>query len=341
MAMLTSILDSDLYDYRFDQLDSHDHSNEHAGLDLELTVNEIRYNSSGKQVVLRVDPEDDFDPRDKDVDFDSAIVFNRLYFFNKSLSHTELKIRSQYMRQALEQVIVDYPGITLNSHVVSITDSPRCLFHYRHELEAYARTLQDPVAVRHIIFLLRYMQQVFRLPLKTYREYVEAEPSNPSLDWVNLWMAFRPGDLIWHRHFNGTDLVSRLVQMDRCECTDPKCQRNFWKVKVASIDYDGEKCGYTTTVLHIHSYNGFKSLDKLFTFPLRYHSKREAIRSKLLKRGRKFLSLRGSHQRQYSGSAEAVSESRRQTNEGEQDVFPYQTTAVNAPYRMPWESNAN
>jgi hypothetical protein len=88
---------------------------------------------------------------------DSALVLTRYYRRNKELEYTELEVRSPYIRAAFRTVIKEYPGMSFGTGKIIIIDELKCVFYYRYELREYGFTLDNQVAVEHLVFLLNYM----------------------------------------------------------------------------------------------------------------------------------------------------------------------------------------
>lgn len=299
------------------------------GLVCELRKFDCRYNSEGDRILLQVGTRDEDDWNDEERAHDAALVLTRYFDDERELDRTELEVRSPYIKKGLQRTIAEYPGIDFQSRFVVIRDQPKCIFHYRKELDAYIRTLQDPVAVRHLVFALRYMQHALRPQIATFRNLMESPSSEPSLDFPNLWMIFRPGDLVCHRSRDEIDIVSRFKSMNMpCTCHNPQCQDHFWNLTTASVSFDGSNFGYATNELHIHRYEGYMRPDQLFVFPLEYHSRKQEIAQDLKERGERFISFRGSHHLQYEGTAVSLSEIRQQTSRGELDTFPLRSVKV-------------
>jgi hypothetical protein len=69
------------------------------------------------------------------------------------------------------------------------------------------------------------------------------------------------------------------------------------------IDFDGEAFGDVSLNLVIPKFRGTKRIDTLTAFPLQYHADESGVRIDLLKCGRKFISLIGTHHRHCCGKA--------------------------------------
>jgi hypothetical protein len=149
----------------------------------------------------------------------------------------------------------------VNFHVkkVMIKDQPRCIFHYRNELGDYGGTLRDPDAVRHLVFAVQFMYDRLQDEISGCYNLMESSHIEPGLAFVNLWMAFRPGDHIYTKMLN-TERVYRLLSMTRCECTIPHCRNSRWTLSLEHIDYDGSDFGYVKTTHYIDPYEGHTPL---------------------------------------------------------------------------------
>src|SRR5277367_2794561 len=175
--------------------DPHANSNRGPGFRCEIRTYEARYNSKGDRIPLQVGTyrED----KDNDRDYDIAFVLTRLYDKYRELEDTKLEIRSPFVKTALQEVIVRYPGIDFHAKVVTILGSPRCLFHYRKDLQEYGRKLADVEARKHLFFLLEHVFQVFGSDIDKWRNQIESPITPPRMDFAGLWMVFRPGDFIY------------------------------------------------------------------------------------------------------------------------------------------------
>jgi hypothetical protein len=69
------------------------------------------------------------------------------------------------------------------------------------------------------------------------------------------------------------------------------------------LDFNGEVFGEVSIELRILKFCGTKRISALEAFPLQYHSNESDIRADLLKCGRKFVSLMGTHHRHCCGEA--------------------------------------
>ncbi|KAF4625884.1 hypothetical protein G7Y89_g12277 [Cudoniella acicularis] len=251
------------------------------GLRCEMKTYEARYNSAGVRTTLqagikRVEKE----PRERN--HDSAFVLTRYYTKDKELDYTELEVRSPHIRAALRAVIKEYPGLTFDTGKIIIRDEPKCLFHYRNELRAYGVRLDDQVAVEHLVFILNYMYKTLENEISSYYAFMESPSIAPGIEHKNLWMAFRPSDLIYTK-IDGTEKVVLLKSTSK--------SRDFWRLHTEEIQYNGTNYGRRCVIIAIPYYDGYKSLEELNACPLQHHQRKDAITNSLIARGKKISQL--------------------------------------------------
>jgi hypothetical protein len=271
-----------------------------AGLSCEMKTYVAReWHSGGIQTTLegaiqRVE----YKPKEKD--HDSAFVLTKYYYQNsKEVSYTQLEVRSPHVRAALRAVIKEYPGVLFDKTRIIMLHETRCLFHYRNELREYGLRLDDHVAVEHLVFILNYMYKKLESEISSYYTFMESQSFAPGIDSKHLWMAFRPGDLLYTK-MDGVDKIVRL-----------KSTSGEWRgglsLQAEDIQYNGTDYGRCKVDLSINAYRGYKPLEELQYCPLQYMQRKDAITASLITRGRKFLGLRGVHHRHYEGLAETLS----------------------------------
>ncbi|QVM10240.1 hypothetical protein D8B26_004901 [Coccidioides posadasii str. Silveira] len=281
--------------------------NRPQGLICELKTYEARYVASGQRRLLQVNKQKrGLDTNELERDHDSALILTRYYTFDKELDVTELEIRSPHMKAALQKVLIDYPGINPHANKLVIRDLPKCIFHYRKELQEYGKSLEDANAREHISFLLQYMISTLGKEIRSYADFRAAPPGSHSLEFCNLWMVFRPGDILYRQCFDSPIQCFMLKSMDKkrsTTCPNVNCTHTEWSISASFIDRDGQNLGYCMIQTTIKPYNGYKRLEDLEIFPLEYHRDCEAIRESQVARGKKFVGLQGVNHRQYTGNA--------------------------------------
>jgi hypothetical protein len=307
-----SLSDSENEDDPFDHLDNLRQPMEGQGESCEIRVFDSLVDATGQRLVLQTAQKSDL-ALGPDREGPAALVLTRVYDRFKRLSRTVLEIRSQYMKEAMRQVIKTYPGLNIDSggHIVTF-DEPRCLFHYRKELEEFASNSDDSKTRRHVKFCLQYMAKTLREDISAYDTMMKGNlnSARPGLDFDRLWMAFKPGDLVFHK-VDGDEVISQLVDMRKFSTKAPSTshwevavQRMEWEVTVQRMESNGKVLGYTTVDIVIPSYDGFREFTKLNVFPLDLHQEKERLIQDVLHRSQKFVSLCDLHHCQHDGVAD-------------------------------------
>ncbi|KAI9851898.1 MAG: hypothetical protein M1824_002448 [Vezdaea acicularis] len=297
-----------------------------GGLECELKTFEARYNSKQERVILNVGSRKVLNPP-QDRAHKSALVLTRFYDKKKELEYTELEIRSPYVKTALKEIVPEYRELNLRTEKIILRDHPKCLFHYRKELQTYGSTLQDPDAVKHLVFALKYMYKVLQSEIYSYYNLVETASISPSIDFLNLWMVFRPGEYVYTKT-DKTERVLKFQKMTRCKCPIPWCWDSKWTIIAEYINYDGTDFGCARECFSILPYNGYKALKDLNVIPLQYYPNRGSIVESMIARGKIFIGLHGTHHRMYEGIAEALAPDRITSIYGEEDEFALQSTLI-------------
>ena len=153
--------------------------------------------------------------------------------------------------------------------------------------------------MEHLVFILNYMYKSLESEISSYYTFMESQSLAPGIDSKHLWMAFRPGDLIYTK-MDGVDKIVRLK-------STIGGRGHSLALHAEDIQYDGTDYGHCKVELYIKGYRGYKPLEELQSCPLQYMQRKDAIIASLITRGRKFLGLRGVHHRHYEGLAETLS----------------------------------
>ncbi|KAK1622880.1 hypothetical protein BDP81DRAFT_454903 [Colletotrichum phormii] len=273
-----------------------------SGVDSELHVYDSRYDTRGEEILLRVGIKQEFE-NPKERSHNAALVLTRFYSTSKVLQpwRTSLEVRSPYLIKALREVVKVYPGVSFSatSKVVLTPDSSRCLFHHHAELEKYASSSNDKTLQSHMTLCLQYVNRSFRNEISRYNATVGDKSPNPGIDFKNLWMAYKPGELLYQKVRGIENLVTLQSMEIMCAGEDYE----HWWLVTKTIETDGSMVGYVYKGTAVFKYEGFAPFTTLSIFPLRFHREEEAIKRRMLKRGTKYISLIGIHHCQYDGKA--------------------------------------
>lgn len=216
-----------------------------SGQKCELQRYDCVYNSRGDQVLLQSGTRYNLD-RDAGKSYKAALVETKFWKREGESSYSELEIRSPHMKAALKAVVPEYRDYNIDVRHITLRNEPCCLFHYRDELFLYGYDLQDTEGQMHVSFLLQHTQQILSSSIYAYYasvDYAVVTLAPPSLDFANLWMVFKPGDIVIVSEKATTKswISFEFKSMDlSCRCDLSICEKTHnWKVSGRSLDFNG------------------------------------------------------------------------------------------------------
>lgn len=79
------------------------------------------------------------------------------------------------------------------------------------------------------------------------------------VEFNNIWQIFPPGELVATSFF-GVEAVARIL---RYELIRPSGEPPYWQVDFEFVDWNGERCGYSSAKARIKFFEGFKFVTSL------------------------------------------------------------------------------
>ncbi|KAJ6576123.1 P-loop containing nucleoside triphosphate hydrolase protein [Mycena vulgaris] len=213
----------------------------------------------------------------------------------EKVEKTTVEVYSQHLRSILAKVIDDYPGISFHTEHIMLDLPVECLYHYLSELRAEAETLEEgSVELEHLAILLRFIETQFA---STIEQVNNLRPQN-LISYETLWTLFRPRTLI-HSKIRGYDRAFKLDSY----YTIPYGQDAGFYLLGNYTDCDGENFGTRGERLKITPFTGTTDIAMLPTAPLELRGRKDEIRAALMKRGKRFQTMRGQCHGEYIGVA--------------------------------------
>ena len=172
------------------------------------------------------------------------------------------------------------------------------MFHFLSELETRRNLdiLETDTLTQHLDILIRYLQSHFSSTIQNLPHLIE----HNEITFDLLWALFPPSAVVY----------TTCIYSDQPKCLvfdfgDEQIIKGqkYWALQGRYLDYDGKKFGEVSRALLIPEFRGAKIITTLETFPLKYHCEVAEVRSDLIARGNKFMSLQGVHHRSYNGLA--------------------------------------
>lgn len=262
-----------------------------------------------------------------------SLRYYKYYSRHGTLEEVVLKIFSPHIQQALQTIVKSYPGQNMMGDPVilegpAIYDTLGCFYHYRAELEEYAKSVENVAAKLDVQLALKLADKELRQYIERYKVHVE-NPEDARVAFSDIWMIFKPGELV----FAGKKETERILQILHADFSPAylgQCAR--WTVAVESFAYDGKSFGYISQSFRIDAFKGTKSISRLPVRPLKYHPDEASLRQKQIARAKKLCTLVGIQHRAYSGEATAIEHHIEPTFQGGTDKYTEETITVRTPY---------
>ncbi|KLU91079.1 hypothetical protein MAPG_09602 [Magnaporthiopsis poae ATCC 64411] len=272
---------------------------EKAPMRAELKLLEKRWTKKG--VGYFCEPQDDEEiPEQKTNWYEKfALCQTNVYDSrNQFVSSKHLSVNSPVLRQALRDVIGNFPGISFFTDKITLEFPPRCLYHYRDELQAHADELKEKEpqseGAVHMAVLMDFINEHFADTIKEADNLGKEGLVNYEL----LWTIFRPGRLVYSTMLG----QARAYKLNNYAYQANSCGE-FFSLQCQYVDFDGDDFGIRHTPLVVWKMDGAVPIDALSSFPMQFHPSPEQATQELLERGRKWEAHAGQHFVHYRGVA--------------------------------------
>ncbi|KAJ1329714.1 NTP/NDP exchange transporter [Microdochium nivale] len=218
------------------------------------------------------------------------------YDSRKKLEIDSIVIQSPLLKEALYQVLKDYPGVTTTLARLTFAAPFRPFVHRWAQLQEVLSNAELEAATKEHLQLLH---DVLHAELKDTIAAVSDYVKNKVITYEHVWAIFHPGKIIIASRY-GQPIAAQLYQGEYAEhCRYGNC----FQLKCDRVDWDGTRFGFASSAYIIPPFSGTTPITDLDCYPLEYHVEKDAIMAKLTERGRKFESLAGYNYRRYDGQA--------------------------------------
>ncbi|KAF9638151.1 putative aaa family atpase protein [Lasiodiplodia theobromae] len=212
------------------------------------------------------DPADEF----------NAYIFTvrRRFDWENKYRNTVVDIKSKLLKEALQEVMKDVKGVSLVEEQPCI--DPNMLFLYLEELrhEDYDETK------------------------KTLYPMLEA--GNITFDL--LWALFKPNTIAYTTTYGAVE-HPRCFKVDYATKESSFIRGDWYSIEGRYLEYDGKTFGLGELEINVDSFKGPRKITSLSTYPLRYHKDPDGIRTQLIERGKRFVTMTGMNYRFHKGLA--------------------------------------
>ncbi|KAK5080063.1 hypothetical protein LTR64_008773 [Lithohypha guttulata] len=220
----------------------------------------------------------------------------------RSIVYVDIKLPG--LRDILRVMLKDIKWISLADDKPSEVHrfEQNLLFHYLPELEEYRASAtrfeaHDPTSLKALDLLMCTIKD----RLRASSERLDPLLRQGKITYDLLWALFKANS-----HVVATCPGSGQVRCLQYNTGDEKKTEQgieYFELQCQYLDFDGKVFVTVTERLPVERFRGAREITTLDTYPIHFHPTPNQILQSLIGRGRKFISLIGSHHRTYDGIA--------------------------------------
>lgn len=228
---------------------------------------------------------------------------------NKYLD-TVVDIKSKHLRDALAKVMDGVKGVSLVQEPAVV--DPNMLFLYLEETRQYMKDLKRQsrsekkkktrksaaTKAAHLKVLVKYLDTDYADTKKTLYPLLEAD----TITFDLLWALFKPNTIAYTPTYGNAD-EPRAFKIEYAIKESSFMRGQWYSVEGRYLEYDGKDFGFGNMSAEVESFKGARKITSLACHPLQYHRDSEALRARLVERGKRFVALRGMNYRFHKGMA--------------------------------------
>nr|KMM70876.1 hypothetical protein CPAG_07185 [Coccidioides posadasii RMSCC 3488] len=236
-------------------------------------------------------------------------VRRRFDWDNKYLE-TLVDIKSKALRDALAHVMDGVKSVSLVQDTPAV--DPNMLFLYLEECRAYVKELkasaktadkkkvrrQTELKAAHLKVLVKYLDKDYAETKKTLYPLLE----NNTITFDLLWALFKPNTVVYTPTYGAVD-EPRAFKLEYASKESSFMKGQWYSIEGRYLEYDGKSFGMGTMTSEVDFFKGPRKITSLACYPIQYHRDAEGLKSKLVERGKKFVSLQGMNYRFHQGMA--------------------------------------
>lgn len=249
---------------------------------------------------------------DPDADEWDQYIFTvrRKFNWENKYMDTVVDIKSKPLRDSLAKVMDGVKGVSLVEEPAVV--DPNMLFLYLEETRQYMKDLKQQsrsekkkkarknaaTKAAHLKVLIKYLDTDYADTKKTLYPLLDSNMITFDL----LWALYKPNTIAYTTTYGNADEPRAFnVEYSVKECSFLKGQ--WYSVEGRYLEYDGKDFGFGSMSAEVESFKGARKITSLACYPLQYHRDSEALRARLIERGKRFITLRGMNYRFHKGLA--------------------------------------
>jgi len=249
---------------------------------------------------------------DPDADEWDQYIFTvrRKFNWENKYLETVVDIKSKPLRDALAKVMDGVKGVSLVQEPAIV--DPNMLFLYLEETRQWMKELKRQsrsekkkkarksaaVKAAHLKVLIKYLDADYADIKKTLYPLLEAN----TITFDLLWALFKPNTIAYTPTYGNSD-EPRAFKIEYAIKESSFMKGQWYSVEGRYLEYDGKDFGFGNMSAEVESFKGARKITSLACYPLQYHRDSEALRARLIERGKRFVALRGMNYRFHKGMA--------------------------------------
>ena len=219
-----------------------------------------------------------------------------------------VNINSQHLKDLLKEAIGSYPGVSLDTKDITLTQPCRLLCHYFDEIKRHGEKFEaGSEAAAHYQVLLNHINEEFG---ETIQEADNLREQGV-MSYQHLWTVFKPKTIAFARVLGQIQAFRVLESFYVCG------QNPRMAINLQQVDFDGKRFGHRTEQMAIPAYLGAVALNKLDVVPRAFFPHVEEVEERLIARGRRFERYAGIH---FAEHAAIALEHVYNSNRGDYDI---------------------
>ncbi|KZT53091.1 P-loop containing nucleoside triphosphate hydrolase protein [Calocera cornea HHB12733] len=300
-------------------------------------VDEVYDKDAGEWVVRDAAPVSAEDKADKYREF--CFTVYRKFNSDNTDSFTLIHIKSPFLKKVGKAVIGNIPGVSWNPAVID----PQILLAWLPFLRTHLDTLKakeeptedEKTTTIHLTILVEFLDTEYQSTL----EQVNGLVPHGEITFELLWAILLPRTLMY-TSCSTTD-QSRAVELVGAEMHTPWPSPHYWELdcryvdSCASLSDEHAKFGHAQMTIRIPMFKGSAKITSLSAYPMKFHSRQDELRTKLIARGKRWVELEGMHHLAYDGVAFKFVQAKKARIKGRVMIDKKTFKRINANYPIP------
>ncbi|KAI2082552.1 guanine nucleotide exchange protein for ADP-robosylation factor [Ophidiomyces ophidiicola] len=234
----------------------------------------------------------------------------RRFDWDNKYIETLVDIKSKALKEALTHIMDGVKSVSLVSDTPAV--DPNMLFLYLEECRAYVKELKAAakatekkkarklveIKATHLKMLVKYLDKDYADIKKTLYPLLE----NNTITFDLLWALFKPNTIVYTPTYGAVD-EPRAFKLEYATKESSFMKGQWYSIEGRYLEYDGKSFGMGNMTSEVDAFKGPRKITSLACYPIRYHRDAEALKLKLVERGKKFVSLQGMNYRFHQGMA--------------------------------------